>query len=52
VNKLYPEIKAYEHVVQGDDYFSSCGHLNDKGARLFTAKIIEDLGLDTDEKKQ
>lgn len=52
VNKLYPEIKAYEHVVQGDDYFSSCGHLNDKGARLFTTKIIEDLGLDTNEKKQ
>jgi hypothetical protein len=43
VQKLYPEIKAYEHVVQGDGYFSSCGHLNDKGARLFTTKIIEDL---------
>jgi hypothetical protein len=52
VKKLYPEIKEYEHVVQGDEFFSSCGHLNDKGARLFTSKIIEDLGLDKNEKKQ
>lgn len=43
VKKLYPEINEYEHIVDGDEYFSSCGHLNDKGARLFTAKIIEDL---------
>ncbi len=45
VKALYPEIKEYEHVVEGDDYFSSCGHLNDKGARLFTSKVIEDLFL-------
>jgi hypothetical protein len=43
VKALYPEIKEYENVVEGDQYFSSCGHLNDKGARLYTAKIIEDL---------
>ena len=43
VKALYPEIKEYEHVVAGDQYFSSCGHLNDKGARLYTTKIIEDL---------
>ena len=43
VKGLYPEIKEYENVVEGDEYFSSCGHLNDKGARLYTAKIIEDL---------
>ena len=43
VKKLYPEIKEYEHLVEGDEYFSSCGHLNDKGARLYTKKIIEDL---------
>ena len=52
VKKLYPVIKEYEHFVEGDEYFSSCGHLNDKGARLFTSKIIEDLGLDKNEKKQ
>ena len=45
VKALYPEIKEYEHVVAGDEYFSSCGHLNDKGARLYTAKIIEDLNF-------
>ena len=43
VKAMYPEIKEYENVVEGDEYFSSCGHLNDKGARLYTAKIIEDL---------
>ncbi|WP_026726843.1 hypothetical protein [Flavobacterium sasangense] len=45
VKALYPEIKEYENVVEGDQYFSSCGHLNDKGARLYTAKIIEDLNF-------
>ena len=45
VKALYPEIKEYENVVDGDQYFSSCGHLNDKGARLYTSKIIEDLVL-------
>jgi hypothetical protein len=43
VKALYPEIKEYEHLAEGDQYFSSCGHLNDKGARLFTTKIIDDL---------
>jgi hypothetical protein len=43
VKALYPEINEYEHLVEGDQYFSSCGHLNDKGARLFTTKIIDDL---------
>jgi hypothetical protein len=41
--KMYPEIHNYEHVVQGDAYFSSCGHLNDKGARKFTAVILKDF---------
>ena len=43
VKALYPEIKEYEYVVEDDQYFSSCGHLNDKGARLYTEKIIKDL---------
>ncbi|UGS24214.1 hypothetical protein [Flavobacterium channae] len=45
VKALYPEINEFEHFVEGDDFFSSCGHLNDKGARLFTTKIIGKLGL-------
>jgi len=40
-NKIYPEIYNLENVVQGDQYFSSCGHLNDTGARMFTKIVIE-----------
>ena len=40
VNAIYPEIYNYENVVQGNQYFSSCGHLNDTGAQLFTGTII------------
>jgi len=40
-NKIYPEIHNLENVVQGDQYFSSCGHLNDTGARMFTNIVIE-----------
>ncbi len=40
-NKIYPEIHNLENVVQGDQYFSSCGHLNDAGARMFTNVVIE-----------
>lgn len=40
-NKIYPEIHNLENVVQRDQYFSSCGHLNNTGARLFTSIVIE-----------
>ncbi len=43
VKAAYPEIHNYENVVTDDNYFSSCGHLNDAGARLFTARIINDF---------
>jgi hypothetical protein len=43
VIKMYPEIHNYEGVVQGDGYFSSCGHLNDAGAKKFTRIIISDF---------
>jgi hypothetical protein len=43
VKKLYPEIHNYENAVIEDKYFSSCGHMNDTGARLFTARIINDF---------
>lgn len=45
LNKIYPEIKRYEKVINGDTYFSSCGHMNDLGANKFTNIIIEDLIL-------
>jgi hypothetical protein len=40
-NQIYPEIHNLENVVQGDQYFSSCGHMNDAGARIFTEVVIE-----------
>jgi hypothetical protein len=43
VQQMYPEIHNYENVVQEDKYFSSCGHMNDAGARLFTARILKDF---------
>lgn len=43
VHALYPEIHNYENVVEGDQYFSSCGHMNDTGARIFTATILTDF---------
>ncbi|WP_264566725.1 hypothetical protein [Flavobacterium sp. N3904] len=43
VQQLYPEIHNYENVVVEDKYFSSCGHMNDMGARLFTARILKDF---------
>jgi hypothetical protein len=43
VQKLYPEIHNYENVVIEDQYFSSCGHMNDTGSRLFTARILKDF---------
>lgn len=43
VQKLYPEIYNYGNVVVEDKYFSSCWHMNDTGARLFTARILKDF---------
>jgi hypothetical protein len=43
VHKAYPEIHNYENVIVENKYFSSCGHMNDVGARLFTARIIKDF---------
>jgi hypothetical protein len=43
VNKIYPELHNYEKVVQKDKYFSSCGQMNYLGARMFTARILNDF---------
>jgi hypothetical protein len=43
VNSIYPEIHNYENAVEGDQYFSSCGHMNDTGAKVFTKRIIKDF---------
>lgn len=43
VKKAYPEIHNYENTVVEDKYFSSCGHMTDTGARMFTSRIIKDF---------
>ncbi|MEP6803031.1 MAG: hypothetical protein ABI892_00805 [Flavobacterium sp.] len=43
VKKAYPEIHNYENVVVENKYFSSCGHLTDQGAKMFTERIIKDF---------
>jgi len=43
VNKLYPEIHNFENAITDDKYFSSCGHLNDEGAKKFTRILIDSL---------
>lgn len=43
VKKEYPEIHNYENTVVEDKYFSSCGHMTDEGAKMFTAKILKDF---------
>lgn len=43
VKTAYPEIHNYENAVIKNENFSSCGHLNDVGARKFTKIIITDF---------
>jgi len=43
VKNIYPEIHNYSNVVKEDKYFSSCGHMNDAGAKIFTARILKDF---------
>ncbi|MEN2400357.1 hypothetical protein GKZ90_0011240 [Flavobacterium sp. MC2016-06] len=43
VKKAYPEIYNYENVVIENKYFSSCGHMTDIGAKMFTARILKDF---------
>lgn len=43
VKDLYPEIQNYEQVVTKEEYFFSCGHMNETGAEFFTQQIIDDF---------
>ncbi|WP_405322944.1 hypothetical protein [Flavobacterium davisii] len=43
IKKVYPEVHNYENSINEDKYFSSCGHMNEAGARMFTVKIIKDF---------
>lgn len=41
VVKLCPEVHNFEDVVTNDDCFSSCGHMNEKGATIFTQFLLD-----------
>jgi hypothetical protein len=40
-----PELKDYSGAIQDKNMFQNCGHLNDKGAHLFTTILTEELLL-------
>lgn len=40
IHKIYPEIYRMEDTVIDDQYFSTCGHLNEKGANAFTQIVF------------
>jgi hypothetical protein len=41
LKSIYPEIYNLEDTITEDAYFSSCGHMNEKGALLFTEIVFE-----------
>lgn len=43
IKSIYPEVYNYENKVTDDTCFSSCGHMNIKGAILFTTIILDDF---------
>jgi hypothetical protein len=38
-NKIYPEIHNYENAINDELFLILRTHMNDTGARLFTAKL-------------
>ncbi len=43
IKSLYPEIIDFHTVIKEDEHFVSCGHLNEKGAKLFTETVFDSL---------
>lgn len=43
IKSVYPEVYNYENTITDDDCFASCGHMNVKGATLFTKIILNDF---------
>jgi len=40
IRSIYPEIHNFENAVTDDNYFATCGHMNEKGAIAFTKVIF------------
>lgn len=43
IKSIYPEVYNYESKVTDDANFASCGHMNVKGANMFTTIILNDF---------
>ncbi|AMO21187.1 hypothetical protein [Flavobacterium columnare] len=43
IKEIYPEIKRYDTFIDKDVFFSSCGHMNEEGARVLTERVIQDF---------
>lgn len=43
IKNVYPEILRFEKTVTEDKYFSTCGHMNKKGAVKFTKIVLDSL---------
>lgn len=43
IRKIYPEIYNFEDIVNKDEYFFSCGHMNKNGAKIYTTYILNHL---------
>lgn len=43
IKSVYPEVHNYENKVNEDRYFSSCGHMNEEGAKQLTTLILNDF---------
>ena len=40
IRSIYPAIHNFENAVTDDNYFATCGHMNEKGAIAFTKVIF------------
>ncbi len=43
IKSIYPEVYNYENKITDNNCFSSCGHMNVKGATLFTEILLNDF---------
>ena len=43
IKSIYPEVYNYESKITDDADFASCGHMNVKGANMFTTIILNDF---------
>ena len=42
LKKVVPDLYDYSGVVKADSLFATCGHMNEKGARVFTEYLLKE----------